>query len=498
MKIAALIAARMTAAASRVLKRGSGTTYPGVIAERLHPDLIRDLSRSLPRGSIVITGTNGKTTTAKMLGDALAGAGTRLARNESGSNLRQGVASALARSTSLIRGRASAEMAVLEIDEATTSSVVPLMQPRVFCVTNLFRDQLDRHGDLDTIGSRLGNAVESAPDAMLLLNADDPLVVALSKRHHGPVAYFGLDMTGLESAASTRGISTARCPHCGALASFSAVAYDHLGAWRCDSCGAVRPDPVFVASAVRVGSHTSAFTFTACGESVRIELPVPGLHNVYNALAAASCAALCGMSLDAIVASLADFDAPFGRSEELSIDGRTVRLLLAKNPSGVEQTINSILADTTPTILGFALNDNVADGTDVSWIWDVDFEAHDLAATPIVVSGTRAEDLALRLKYAETADVCVCVDPVEAVHLLAQATPIGGPASMLATYTAMLAIRNAFAPPGSRFALLGKELRRGLQRSVPQDRSPLPGGDGSVRRHRERDRAQAALRMARP
>jgi UDP-N-acetylmuramyl tripeptide synthase len=463
MMFAALIAARTAAASSRLLRRGSGTTYPGVLAERIHPDLIRDLSRRLRSAPIVVTGTNGKTTTSKMLGDTLAAAGMDLLRNESGSNLRQGIASALAAGTGTFSGRVRAETAVLEVDEATTASVVPLVQPRVFCITNLSRDQLDRYGDLETIGSRLAGAVASAPEATLLLNADDPLVVALAKHHQGPVAYFGLDTTGLADAASTRGMNAAPCPECGEPTQLSAVAYGHLGAWRCASCGVRRPEPEFAVSDVRLTAHSSTFTLTTLGQSARVTLPIAGLHNVYNALAAASCAAMLGLPLRTIADSLADFEPAFGRSEALVVEGHDVQLLLAKNPVGSEQTITSVLADATPKALGFALNDNLADGTDVSWIWDVDFEAHDLSGIPIVVSGNRARDLALRFKYAGKHGVRVCEDPVDAIRLLAELTPADGSAHMLATYTAMLAIRNVLVPSRGRFSTLGKGLRHGLQ-----------------------------------
>jgi UDP-N-acetylmuramyl tripeptide synthase len=463
MMFAALLAARAAATSSRLLRRGSGTTYPGVVAERLHPGLIADLSGQLRNGSIVVTGTNGKTTTCKMLGDVLADGGTRLLRNESGSNLRQGVASALAASTGTLSGRVHAEAAVLEVDEASTATVVPLLQPRIFCVTNLSRDQLDRYGDLETIGSLLGGAVASVPHATLLLNADDPLVVALGKGHPGPVTYYRLDTSGLPDAAPMHGTGTADCPDCGEPTEFSTVAYGHLGSWHCPACGARRPYAEFTASEVSLGPSGSGFTFSARGQSAHMTLPIAGLHNVYNAVAAASCAAMLGHPLATIAASLSEFEPAFGRSEALSVEGRDVELLLAKNPVGTEQTITSVLTDTTPKALGFALNDNTADGTDISWIWDVDFEAHDLSDIPIVVSGSRARDLALRFKYAEKRGVLVCEDPVAAVRLLAKLAPVGGTAHMLATYTAMLAIRDVLVPSAGRFSALGRGLRHGLQ-----------------------------------
>ena len=461
MRTPAIIAGKGVSALSQIMRRGSGMTYPGVIAEHLHPRLIRDLAKTLSAGSVVVTGTNGKTTTAKMLGDTLAAASLRVVRNDSGSNLRQGIASTLVRSAGVLGRRLDGDLAVLEVDEATMPLVVADIAPRLICVTNLFRDQLDRYGELDTVAQLVGRAMREAPASRVLLNADDPIVVGLSKHARGAVAYFGIDDASCAQPTSARGQNVARCPDCGDSLEFATGYYAHLGDWRCPSCGLARPALDFSAREVHLGADSSEFTFAAYGERVRVSLPISGLHNVYNALASSACATTLGLAPAAVAEPLGVFSAAFGRTEELDVDGRRVVLVLAKNPTGAEQSLASVLAESGSKAVGIALNDNAADGTDVSWIWDVDFEAYEMSKCAMVLTGNRAADIALRLKYAgvDARNLRICPDLSEAVRALAQSSPGKAVAHMFATYTAMLEIRNAFAPAHDRFAGLGRRLR---------------------------------------
>jgi UDP-N-acetylmuramyl tripeptide synthase len=258
-----------------------------------------------------------------------------------------------------------------------------------------------------------------------------------------------------------RGQNVARCPECGEPLEFVTGYYAHLGDWCCPNCGLARPALDFSARDVRLNADSSAFTLAAYGEEVAINLPISGLHNVYNALAASACATTLGLAPAAVAEPLGVFSAAFGRTEELDVDGRRVILVLAKNPTGAEQSLASVLADRGPKAVGIALNDNAADGTDVSWIWDVDFEAYDMSKCTMVLTGNRAEDIALRLKYAgvDGCNLRLCPDLAGAVRALAQRAPGKAVAHMFATYTAMLEIRNAFAPADDRFAGLGRRLR---------------------------------------
>jgi UDP-N-acetylmuramyl tripeptide synthase len=464
MKTPAIIAAKGASSLSRILRLGSGLTYPGVIAERMHPRIISDLARTLIGGAAIVTGTNGKTTTSKMLGDTLASVGHRVVRNDSGSNLRQGIASTFVRSAEILGSRLDGDLAVLELDEATMPRIVADIAPRLICVTNLLRDQLDRFGELDTIADLVGRAIADAPGSRVLLNADDPIVASLARHVVGDVAYFGVADATLARHTSGRGQNVARCPECGESLRYATSHYAHLGDWHCANCGLARPPLDFFARDVHLHADRSDFILSALGESIHVELPIPGLHNVYNAVAAGACATVLGMAPSAVAEPLGAFSAPFGRAEDLDVDGSRVVLMLAKNPSGAELSLASVLADEGPKSVGIALNDNAADGTDVSWIWDVDFEAYDMSACRMVLAGTRAEDIALRLKYAgvEARNLRVCHDPAEAVSMLAHRAPGTGAAHMIATYTAMLQIRNAFAPAHDRFASLGRRLGHGV------------------------------------
>jgi lipid II isoglutaminyl synthase (glutamine-hydrolysing) len=457
----AILAGKTVSAMSRLLRRGAGLTYPGVIGERLHPGLIGDLCAGLPGGAIAITGTNGKTTVAKMLGDALAASDRRVVRNDSGSNLRQGIASTLIRAAHPVGGHLKGDIAVLEVDEATLPNVAAAIAPRVLCVTNVLRDQLDRYGDLDTTAAMIAQGIAASPETTVVLNADDPIVAGLGVDAPHRVIYFGVDDPRRARSATGRGSDAARCPACGGTLRYDHVYYGHLGSWACTDCGLSRPHPAFSARDIELHAERSSFTLVGATEPVRVELPVGGLHNVYNALAAYVCAFVAGLDGARMVAALKRFSPAFGRTEELEVGGARVLLMLAKNPSGAEQSLASVLADDVPKAIGITLNDHAADGTDVSWIWDVDFESFDLADCTFVVSGTRAEDVAVRLKYAGVDDrrLSVIRDPAEAVARLGAVSRRRG-AYMLATYTAMLEIRSALTPPEDRFARLGARMRR--------------------------------------
>ncbi len=460
MRVTAIVVGKSASSLSRLLGRGSGLTYPGVIAERLHSGFIADMSRRLPEGAIVITGTNGKTTTSKMLGDTLIASGYHVMRNDSGSNLRQGIASAFVRAAGLTGRRLDGDVAVLEVDEATMPRVLADVAPRVVCVTNVLRDQLDRYGELDKTAALIGDALATVPGAHVLLNADDPLVAGLAQRVSGPVSYFGIEDAGCAHSFGSRGQNAARCPACGGVLEFSRIYYAHLGDWLCPACGLSRSTPDFCAREVVLHADASAFTFGAAEGDVRVGVPIGGLHNVYNALAASACASTIGVGSSVIATALGGFTPPFGRMEEIAVDGRRVMLVLVKNPAGAEQSLASVLGDAGPKVFGIALNDQDADGTDVSWIWDIDFESFDLSGCSAVLTGSRAEDIAVRLKYAglDGPRLKLCRDPVKAVAMLSLLAPDPAAAHMFATYTAMLEIRNAFAPASDQFARLGRRL----------------------------------------
>lgn len=456
MRFAALFAARATSAASRLLRRGSGTTLPGVVAERLHPTLLATLSRELEGTCVAVTGTNGKTTTAKMLGDITERAGHQVVRNDSGSNLRGGILSALVASAKLtggVRGNA----AVIEVDEAASVTVLPSMTPDVLVVTNFSRDQLDRYGDLDTLTRIVGGTLAGLPGTTVLLNADDPMTVRLAKHAAGPVRFFGIESLADATPMASTHTAPAPCPECSSPVRFARGSGGRSYDWECPACGARRPALDFAARDISLSQTGSSFTFGSAVGELAVNVPVAGLHTIYNALAASAAASLTGTPEEAIVEALGSFEPAFGRTETMDVDGNTVVLLLAKNPAGVQQALATALAGSDGGALALVLNDNAADGTDVSWIWDVEFEGLPFGDRPVVVGGSRAEDLAVRLKYAGIPTTAELLenDPAEAARAVARLTPPHRTSYVVATYTAMLAIRNAFARSSDKFSHLG-------------------------------------------
>jgi UDP-N-acetylmuramyl tripeptide synthase len=456
MRFAALCAGKTTSIASRLLGRGSGTTLPGIVAERLDGSLLSRLSAEVSGSRIAITGTNGKTTTAKMLGDVMAGSGLRVIRNDSGSNLRGGVTSALvaaARLTGGVRGDA----AVLEVDEAATATVLPSIDPDLLVVTNFSRDQLDRYGDVDTLTRLVGGTLANLPRTRVLINADDPQAVRIASQAAGPVRFFGIDSMDVHATIAAGDAPATPCPTCSAPVRAKRSVEGRAVGWECGSCGAKRPPLDFAARHVQLGRASATFELASEDGSSGLRIPMGGLHNVYDAIAAAAAASMSGVPVTATVDALARFAPAFGRTESMDVEGRDLVLLLAKNPAGAQQALSTALASREGGAVALVLNDNVADGADVSWIWDIDFEALPFGDCPLVVGGSRAEDLAMRLKYAGLAPRPSLVenDPAEAVRTVARMTPLHRTSYVVATYTAMLAIRNAFAGRDDRFSRLG-------------------------------------------
>ncbi len=406
----AVIGGRAAGALSRRLHLGGGTSIVGIVAQRLYPGIVGHLAGQLEHGSVMVTGTNGKTTTSGFIAAILRDAGLRVWHNREGSNLMSGVASSLvirALPNGNLRGKGRA-ISILEIDEAVVSQAVQTIPPRVAVFTNLFRDQLDRYGEVDTVAARWRGAVESLPaSTTLVLNADDPTIAYLGELCKGQVIYFGIDDPTVDLArqgkASERHqvIDTRTCQRCGSEYTYTLRLYSHMGHYHCSNCGLVRPQPDIRA----INIHPEGFdrlrvrVATATVEH-DVVVPLPGLYNVYNTLAAITVAQALQINWDPIVTGVEQFKPAFGRGERVQVEGRNVRLLLAKNPTGFNEVLRTLFSNGTPRNVLFVLNDNVADGRDVSWIWDVDFEWVVQQTTTLVVAGSRTLDLALRLKYA--------------------------------------------------------------------------------------------------
>jgi lipid II isoglutaminyl synthase (glutamine-hydrolysing) len=450
---AAIATGKLAGIASRAFRRGGGTAFPGVVAEKIEPRLVERLAPQLGHGCIVVTGTNGKTTTARMLSSIAAKAGYRPLHNRSGSNLMRGVATALLDSAG-VRGRlsqAEQRLGVFEVDEATLPEAVRALQPRVLLFTNLFRDQLDRYGEVDSIAARWRSTLEAAAEStIVVLNADDPSVAALSESARGPVIYYGIDDDTAALAVAEHAADSRWCPGCGSEYTYDALFYGHVGHWRCPGCGKRRPEPEIRATSVRseLGGMTALTVQTPQGEAT-LSLRLSGLYNACNALAALAGGLALGIDVQTVRDGVETVDAAFGRQERFEIDGRRVQVFLGKNPAGLNQVLRTIAALPGEKRLLLLLNDDIADGRDVSWIWDADFELLAGGAVSTVASGRRAEDMALRLKYAGfPPDVPVVRGTDEALALALRQTPPGGDLYVLPTYTAMLEVRGLLAKRG--------------------------------------------------
>ncbi len=463
MKILAIFVAKFVIVLTRIFKLGSGTALPGLIAEKIDPNIVRKISSRVKNGVIVVTGTNGKTTTAKMLTEILFEEGFKVLHNPSGSNLTRGIASALIQSVNIFGTGFNSDIAVFEVDEATMPEAMTKLRPRVVVVTNLFRDQLDRYGELDKTAAIIGGSMRGFTDLSVVLNADDPLVADLAKYTDGNVTYFGIDVPEINTK-SRAAMDSKDCLECGHELKYQNRYFGHLGVWSCPNCPATRPKLKYSASEIKMQPGISEFLLTLDDEKIKTEMKLPGLYNIYNALAAAAAAKAVGSGGPAVAHALREFSSAFGRLETLSQNGKKATLLLVKNPTGASQALETVFLKKEPKNILLALNDNFADGTDVSWIWDVDFENLELAGNNFICSGIRAEDMALRLKYADVKreQVQIEKDPVKATEMLLSKLDSGEVGYILPTYTAMMEIRNFFKLTGDELSNLGKVTKRGL------------------------------------
>ncbi len=446
---AKIAVARTAGALLRRSGRGA-TSLPGKLLMRMQPDAIGALAGRLPQGSAVISATNGKTTTAAMVAAILERSGTRLVHNRAGANMAGGVASVLlgaARGADGIDGDAG----LFEVDEFWLDQVVAQLAPRALLLANLFRDQLDRYGELETIADRWAATVAAAPASQLVLNADDPLVADLGRaRQDGSVTYFGVQDDAVALAGMAHASDSKHCRRCGARLTYDAVYMGHLGRYHCPNGDARRPAPDVYATDVTLdGTRAARFELHLGGAHATVDLPLPGLYNVYNALGAAALCQALGVPLAEIVAGLASTQAAFGRAETVQIAGRDLAILLVKNPAGANEVLRTVALDPGEHDVLAVLNDNIADGRDVSWIWDADFEAIAARVRRVTCSGTRAAELALRLKYAGVAPERLHVVPDLERGL--DAALAGGEGRLIAlpTYTAMLALRELLVARGT-------------------------------------------------
>jgi UDP-N-acetylmuramyl tripeptide synthase len=453
---AAITAARLAAAASRALRAGGGTTLPGRLAGTIAPGLVARLTARLPRGVMLVSGTNGKTTTSRLLGGILGAAGLVVIHNRAGANLISGIASALVASSSMA-GRPRGDVGLFEVDEFTLPAAVEATRPAVVVLLNLFRDQLDRYGEIDIIAERWRRALAVLPPAAVVVyNADDPTVADVGQEYRGRTLVFGLDGgpegTPQTAAGTLEHAADARyCYRCGRLYEYTLVTLGHMGHFRCPQCRTERPQPQVRAAAIRLrGADGADLTLDIHGSPRGVRTTLPGLYNVYDVTAAAAGAAAAGIEAGTIVRGITATAPAFGRGERVAIGGREALFLLAKNPAGFNAVLRTVLlAEAAPVVL-IAINDLIADGRDISWLWDVDFEVLRGRARAIVVGGLRAEDMVLRLKYGGLAAERVTMekDGWRALERGLALLRDGERLYVLPTYTAMLQMRDTLARKG--------------------------------------------------
>jgi lipid II isoglutaminyl synthase (glutamine-hydrolysing) len=446
---AGLTAARAVSGLARATGRGGGTSLPGKVLTRVEPHAIEQLARRLPRGSVVISATNGKTTTAAMVSSVLERTGAHLVHNRAGANMVGGVASALAAAARRGGRAVDGDLGLFEVDEFWLGPVVEELEPRALLLSNLFRDQLDRYGELDTIADRWAELVRRT-SAKLVLNADDPLVADLGRERSA--LYFGVEDESLALEELQHASDSKHCRRCGHAYAYETVYLAHLGRYRCPNCGQTRPQPAVVARDVELrGIRSAAFTLEAGGERHRVELPLPGLYNVYNALGAAALCVALEVPLERIVAGLQAVAPAFGRAETIDLGGRPTSILLVKNPAGANEVLRTLTLEGRDLDVFGVLNDRTADGRDVSWVWDADWEVLAPHVRRMTCSGTRAAELALRMRYAGVEpDRLHVVERLETGldAALAETPSPPTPLYALPTYTALLELRELLARRG--------------------------------------------------
>lgn len=431
--------ARTIGGLSRISGRGGGTTLPGRAMLAMDPKALRRLGSQLADGSVLVSATNGKTTTASMLSRILESSGQTVLANGAGSNMPWGVV------TALLGDRDA--LGLFEVDEAWLPEVAGSLDPRVIILGNLFRDQLDRYGETESIASRWSELVAGfGTETVLAANADDPLIASVGEGSPGRVIYFGIEDPGISLGAPPHAADARRCRSCGSRLVFERAYLGHLGEYHCPSCGRTRPKPDLIASEVELrGAESLSATLTYGSDRYGLELPLPGVYNLYNALAAIAGAVAVGVDVPTALLALETLPPVFGRAEEVRLPEGEARIFLVKNPVGTNEVLRCLDDQAGPLDLWIALNDRIADGRDVSWIWDADFEKLAGHTRSVVCSGTRAAEMAVRLKYAGVPSDSIRVDSEVGRSMVSATGSATGTLYALPTYTALLELKDFLA-----------------------------------------------------
>lgn len=426
-----LIIARCAYIGIRLLNKSSGTSFVGMLVLKICPDFLKYCSKYIKKRIITITGTNGKSTTSGLIAHILETAHQKVVHNLKGANMLTGVANVFALSIAPLK---RFDYAVIESDEAYLTKLYDYMKSDYLVVTNLFRDQLDRYGELNTTAQFIKNAIDKNPDLKLILNADDPIVATFDRTKYA--VYYGFENVEYDCSYEHKSNAPTEVFNCmcGEELKYSKQFFAQQGHYYCPKCGYKRHECNYSAD-VKVYNDYSVLTVRNRGISFEFKVNLAGLYNAYNALAAISLGFEAGMNQEEIQKSLDTYQAIFGRTEKRTINGNPTVIQLIKNPTGASEVLKTV--DLKSNIV-IAINDNYADGRDISWLWDSDFEQLKNAEKLVITSGCRANDMATRLKYAGIPQEKIIVEP-NIKKAIDKATT-AGKTTILPSYTALLKI----------------------------------------------------------
>lgn len=435
-KTAAILVGKIIISLSR-LAGNQGSNLPGKMAAGIYPPLLRELGGNTYKNTFIITGTNGKTTTTNMIAAIIRENGFSCVHNQAGANMLAGITTAFIDQTNLT-GTRSFDYALLETDEANVPPLLKIINPGYILVTNFFRDQLDRYGELDYTIGLIKESVKQSSTAMLL-NADDPLESNFPEQTGRPCWYYGFEDTEYDSLVGSESREGRYCVVCGQELEYARFHYAQLGVFDCPRCHNRNPRTDFTGRDLHLARNIHMKI-----NDLEIESPYQGFYNAYNILAAVSLAFLAGFDRQVVQKALREFSPQAGRMEEFNIKGKRVVLILVKNPTGLNQSLVMLARDPSPKNLFIALNDNYADGRDISWIWDADVEAvsgEGSRINRVVCSGRRSGDMALRIKYSGIDPDKIVIKP-DLKDGIKQAVNMDSAVSyILCTYTALFASR---------------------------------------------------------
>jgi UDP-N-acetylmuramyl tripeptide synthase len=449
----AISAGKLAGASGRFFRIGGGTSLPGMIARRIDPNVLKSVVGASKAKKIVITGSNGKTTTARMTAAIADAGGHRVSQNRTGSNLLQGVTSVAVNFADLF-GRLDRDVLLFEIDEATIPLAIPEIQPDVVVITNIFRDQLDRYGELYSVARALNKMLESLPEtAAIVLNGNDPQVANFGSNAKAKRIFFGLETTEVGTPVPEQSADIIRCIHCDNDFIYEVAYMSHLGIYRCPECGYTLPALDVAATSVSLapdGEGPSHIKLRTPQGEMKLEIPLPGLHNVYNAAAAIAAATAVGFPLDKVQPALSNIRTAFGRLEKIQAGDKTIYLSFVKNPTSFNLILRLIAQHAGKKHLLLAVSHTVVDGEDFAWLWDADIEEIAGDVLDAVCSGNKPEELAMRLKYAEvpTDKITLIPDREAALDAALKNVEPGGILYIMSGYTPTQELRRIMQKRG--------------------------------------------------